>query len=93
MDSKYECLVGLDPTGQEDNPRADTIRWTRLPDWHGIWVPHTSEPVRTATNAVSVWLRGHAQAAGERWAPFKADFDDFALRRVRTSPPEHEDVR
>jgi hypothetical protein len=32
-----------------------------------------------------VWLRGRTTST-EKW-PYKADFDDFALRRVRTDVP------
>jgi hypothetical protein len=88
VDSRRECLVGLDPTGQEDDPKAASIEWTRLADLHGVWIPYTSDPVRpTTNNAVSLWLRARATTAGERWAPFKADFDDFEVRKVRTSLP------
>ena len=87
LDSQHECLVGLDPTGQEDDARAATIAWTRLPELHGVWTQFTSEPIRPATNSISVWLRGTTTFTGDKYAPFKADFDDFALRRVQTGVP------
>jgi hypothetical protein len=86
LDREHQCFVGFDRTGQETDPRAATINWTALPKLHGVFVSYTSEPIRPATNAISVWLRGRTTLKTDY--PFKADFDDFALRRVRTEPPD-----
>ncbi len=85
VDVEHACYVGIDPTGQDENPSADTIRWTPLPGVHSIFVPYTSEPVRPETSAISVWLRGWTKSASGH--PFKADFDNFELRRVDTGVP------
>ncbi|MGQ9588815.1 MAG: hypothetical protein ACUVYA_00820 [Planctomycetota bacterium] len=84
-DAERRCLVGYDPTGQDSDPEAETIRWTALPAVHGVFVPYRSDPVRPAADAISVWLR----ARSDRAAPFafRADFDDFGLRRVDVSVP------
>ncbi|GMU23856.1 MAG: hypothetical protein AMXMBFR13_39340 [Phycisphaerae bacterium] len=86
MTHETRCRVGLDPTGQTDDPNASTIQWTKLPAVHGIFVPYGSEPVRPEKESISVWLRGETKMAGDY--PFRADFDDFALQRVRTDVPE-----
>ncbi|HEY2952558.1 MAG TPA: hypothetical protein VGK40_08250 [Verrucomicrobiae bacterium] len=44
-----------------------------------------SDPIRPATNAISIWLRGRTTSTAD--PGFKADFDDFALRRARTGAP------
>ncbi len=77
--------IGYDPTGQDIDPKAPTIQWSGHPKVHGVWESFTSEPIRPATNSISVWLR--ARSAGTEF-PFKADFDDITLRRVRTGPSE-----
>lgn len=84
-DAERRCLVGYDPTGQDADPEAETIRWTALPAVHGTFVPYRSDPVRPVADAVSVWLR----ARSDRATPFafRADFDDFGLRRVDASVP------
>jgi len=88
VDATHQVRLGLDPTGQDTDPEAPTVVWSPpLPAVHGRWVTHLSEPVRPATNALSLWLRARATGGGESFAPFKADFDDVALRRVRTDPP------
>lgn len=85
VDDQHQCYVGYDPTGQEEDPKADTIVWTTLPEVHGVWVPFMSDPIRPAADAISVWLRGRTTSTAD--FPFKADFDDFALHRVQTEPP------
>jgi hypothetical protein len=85
LDPEHQCFVGCDPTGQDTDPQAATIQWTTLPGLHGVWVNFASDPIRPATNALSVWLRGRTTLTKDY--PFRADFDDFALRRVRTEPP------
>ena len=86
VDVDRQCFVGHDPTGQVEDPRAPTIVWTTLPSLHGAFVPYGSGPIRPKEGSISVWLRGKTTVAAE--IPFKADFADFALRRVRTSPPD-----
>jgi hypothetical protein len=87
IDPRRQSFIGWDPTGQTEDPKAATIVWTMLPEVSGVWTPHLSEPIRPAKGgAVSVWLRGRCTHPWE--FPFKADFDDIALRKVRTSPPD-----
>jgi hypothetical protein len=57
-----------------------------LPALHGVFVDWTGDPVRPAKDSVSIWLRGRARKALN--PVFKADFDAFRLRKVRTEPPE-----
>jgi len=84
IDEKHACYVGCDPTGQADDPKADTIVWQTLPKVHGIFVPFLSEPIRPKKDAISVWLRGWTSLTVDM--PFEADFDDFELRQVETKP-------
>ena len=86
IDEKHRCDVGYDPTGQTDDPEAATIVWTILPKMHGAFVDYTSDPIRPTGSAVSVWLRARTSLTSDY--PFKADFDDFKLRQVRTSVPQ-----
>ncbi len=85
VDREHYCAVGIDPTGQTDDPKAETIVWTKLPGISGIFVDHASEPVRPEKDAVSVWLR--AWTSDAKGFPFKADFDNFALRQVKDGVP------
>jgi len=85
-DDRRRCLVGHDPTGQAADPRAKTIVWTALPSVHGVFVRHRVVPIRPVRSSISVWLRGRAEVSPV--APFQADFDDFALNRVRTDVPD-----
>jgi hypothetical protein len=85
VDSEHACMIGFDPTGQTADAKAATIVWTVLPAIHGIFVAHESAPIRPAKDAISVWLRARATVVADY--PFRADFDDFALRAVRTSVP------
>ena len=85
VDDQHQCWVGCDPTGQDNDPKATTIVWALLPGVHGVFVPHASDPIRPATNALSIWLRGRTTLTVD--TPFKADFDDFALQRVLTGVP------
>ena len=84
-DVEHYCQVGYDPTGQDGDPKAATIVWQVLPGVHSIWVDYSSEPIRPAKDSVSVWLRGWARSTAG--TPFKADFEDFSLRRVKTEVP------
>ncbi len=85
VDDRHQMYVGFDPTGQVGNPKAGSITWTVLPARHGVFVPFLSRPIRPASGSISVWLRGRTTFT-QQW-PYKADFDDFALRRVRTDVP------
>jgi hypothetical protein len=78
-------MVGYDATGQTDDPLAKTIVWTPLPKRHGVWIDHTSEPIRATSSAISIWLRGRTTAV-DPW-PMKADFDAASLRAVSTGVP------
>jgi hypothetical protein len=93
LDFEHQCSVGMDPTGQEADPTAPSITWTRLSGRHGVFLEVSAEPVRPVTNSLSVWLRGRSTWKGDAFAPFKADFDDLTLRRVRTSPPSGDEAR
>lgn len=85
VDDKHACLVGFDPTGQDVNPKADTIQWTKLPTLHGLFVTYKSRPIRPVGDAISIWLRGQTSLTQDY--PYEADFDDFALHRVSTGVP------
>jgi hypothetical protein len=85
VDDKRRCLVGIDPTGQVADGRAATILWAALPHVHGRWVPYRGDPVRPKDETISIWLRARAEPSPV--APFRADFDNLALRRVRTGVP------
>ncbi len=91
LDTAHACMVGYDPTGQTKDPEAKSIVWTKLPGVHGLWLRHESEPVRPVADAISVWLRGRTTRAHDKNAPFRADFDDVTLRRVRTDVPSAKD--
>lgn len=85
VDDAHQCFVGCDPTGQDQDPSADTIIWSAaMPGVHGLWVRYLSDPIRPAKDSISVWLRGRTTLKVD--FPFKADFDDFAVRKVQTSP-------
>ncbi len=85
-DVDHQCYVGYDPTGQDQDPQAKTIVWsTAFPPIHGRWVLFTSDPIRPTGSAISVWVRGRTTKPGDY--PFRADFDDLQLRRVRTDVP------
>jgi hypothetical protein len=85
VSDKHKAMIGWDPTGQTEDPKAATIHWTALPAAHGIFIESASEPIRPAEGSISIWLRG--QALGKAEYAFTADFDDFSLRRIRTDPP------
>lgn len=85
VDEKHACLVGFDATGQDVNPKADTIEWTILPALHGLFVTYNSRPIRPVGDAISIWLRGRTTLTQDY--PYEADFDDFALYRVSTRAP------
>jgi hypothetical protein len=87
-DSDHQCFFGYDPTGQDTDPRSTSIVWSAaLPGHHGHFLNHTCEPIRPTNNAVSVWLRARTTFTGDKHAPFKGDFDEVSLRRVRTEAP------
>jgi len=85
VDHRHRCSVGWDPTGQTEDPEAESIVWTLLPDRHGEFVPCSSDPIRPIENSISVWLRAWTDL--DRDHPFITDFDDFELRQVLTTPP------
>ena len=82
---EHRAEVGYDPTGQDADPKAPTVVWSALPKLHGVWENLSTMPIRPATNSISVWIRG--RSPGTEF-PFKADFDDLALRRISTAPSE-----
>lgn len=83
LDFEHRAQIGYDPTGQVEDSKASTIVWAAFPKRYGAWENFASEPIRPATNAISIWLR--ARSAGAEF-PFKVDFDDVSLRRVQTTP-------
>lgn len=85
VDFEHVCYVGFDPTGQDSDPLADTIQWTKFPSLHSHFVDYASEPIRPAADSISVWLRGATRTTHGH--PFKADFDEFSLNRVKTEAP------
>jgi hypothetical protein len=85
VDDRHQAFVGLDPTGQVENPKAATIQWSVLPDAYGIFESYASDPIRPQKDAISIWLRGRTTFTDAE--PFEVDFDDFQLRQVLTGPP------
>jgi hypothetical protein len=85
VDDKHACFVGFDATGQDVDPKADTIEWTMLPGLHGLFVDYKSGPIRPVSDAISIWLRGRTSLTQDY--PFEADFDDFALHKVFPGVP------
>ncbi len=85
VDEKHQVMVGLDPTGQTEDPEAATIRYTILPKAHGIFETYVSDPRRPVEDAISVWLR--ARTTSTHHQPFAVDFDDFAMKQVETGVP------
>jgi hypothetical protein len=81
-----EVRVGIDPSGQTEDPAAGSIEWTSLPGAHGEFVEFASRPVRPRRDAVSIWLRARSEKEDPRF-PFRADLDDVSLRRVATGVP------
>ncbi len=88
VDFEHQLLIGLDPTGQENDPKGATINWTAYPARHGEWIEFTSEPMRPSKGSISVWLRGRSTSKGDTYVPYRAEFDEVGLFKVRTSPPE-----
>ena len=86
VDIEHQCQMGIDPTGQTTDVDATTIRWTALPGLYGLWVTHTSEPMRPRGSQLSVWLRARSQSEQDKF-PFKADFDAIAVHKVETGAP------
>ena len=84
---RHQCYVGLDPTGQIDDPKASTIVWSLFPERHGVFLDFASDPIRpTEKGAISVWLRGRTTLTEDY--PFRADFDNVTLQQILTSPTE-----
>jgi hypothetical protein len=77
--------VGIDLTGQTSDPQADTIQWTPVASIHSYFVRFTSEPIRTESGKISIWLRAWARS-GESY-PYHVDFDEFGLYTVATTAP------
>lgn len=86
VDMKHQQYVGWDPTGQTDDPQAPTIVWECMPSLTGVWNSWLSPPIRPQSGSISIWLRGCTTLPDDY--PFKADFDDFALRRVARGIPQ-----
>jgi len=85
VDDKHSCFVGFDPTGQDEDPNAATIRWEGLPSLHGVFVAYKGEPIRPIADAISVWLRAKTTLTQDY--RFEADFDNFALHKVAAGTP------
>jgi hypothetical protein len=77
--------VGVDPTGEAEDPSHPAIRWMVFPAVHGLFVECDAGPVRPRKDALGLWLR--ARAKGSPGFPFRADFDGFTLERVATGAP------
>lgn len=84
-DVDHRCQVGIDPTGQSDDPLAPTIRWFDSVRQHHQWQSFLGPAVRPVGTSVSVWLR--AASAGEERFPFRAEFDAVGLFEQNTAPP------
>jgi hypothetical protein len=86
VDFEHVTSVGYDLTGQVNDPDADTIHWTPFSPVHSVFYDYASGPIRPEKDAISVWLRGKTTMTGQYY-PYRADFDDFALHRVKTGVP------
>jgi hypothetical protein len=89
VDVEHQMMVGVDPTGQEKDPKAETIRWLILPKSGGMFEGFLDDPVRPQKDAISVWLRGRTTFIHGH--PFEADFDDVSLRKVKSGVPGQSD--
>ncbi len=87
VDFEHQGQVGLDPTGQDTNSAAASIRWLTLPPRHGEFLAFKSAPTRPVADTISVWLRAKSSWQGDPYAPFHVDFGDLRLQRLRTEPP------
>jgi len=81
----HQVYVGYDPTGQTEDASASTIVWDAQRSLSGYWLTYTSDPIRPAEDSISVWLRGVTTRRDDY--PFKADFDNFALKQVDRGVP------
>ena len=85
-DARHQCFVGYDPTGQTDDPKAPTIVWTTaLPQAAGLWMTVEHGPIRPTADSISIWVSGKTDLTSD--FPFRADFDDFTMHRVKTEVP------
>lgn len=78
LDWQHQTMVGVDPTGQTEDPDAPTVLWSKGPPLHGLYVDYQSVPVRPLKDSISIWLRGRTTLTNDY--RFTADFDDFELR-------------
>jgi hypothetical protein len=88
-DVDHQCYIGYDLTGQDQDPNANTVVWgSALPSVNSQWMTFDSDPIRPTGSAISVWLRARNTLSGG--FPFRADFDDLRLHRVRIEIPRGE---
>jgi hypothetical protein len=60
------------------------VVWTLVGERQGMFESFLSEPIRpTKAGTISIWLRASTTLTEDY--PFRADFDDFSLKRVKTN--------
>ena len=85
LDERHASYVGYDLTGQTSDPKAASIVWKPAAGYHGVFIPFLGEPLRPKKDSISIWLRGRTTMIVD--TPFRADFDEFRLQRVRSEAP------
>lgn len=80
-DARCLAAIGYDPTGQTDNPKADTITWGLLGRDSRVFEQVVFHDIRPRGEAISVWTRGHN--SHKDVGIFTVDFDAIALVRSR----------
>jgi hypothetical protein len=80
------AMIGIDLTGQTENPDAPTVTWTVLPAITGRFDDFTPDAFRPANDAISIFLRLRSDDSPSP-APF-AEFRHISLMAVDTRPPQ-----
>jgi len=83
-DKNYLTAIGYDPTGQTNDPDADTIVWKAAGRHSFDWEQIVINNIRPKDSAISVWTRGRNVTVGR--LIFTADFDDLVLENEKERP-------
>ncbi len=83
-DARCLAAIGIDPTGQIDDPTAETIVWGLLGRDSGVYEQVVFDAIRPRGDALSVWTRGRNSKADV--GVFAVDFDDLSLERSANHP-------
>lgn len=76
-DARCLAAIGYDPTGQTENPQADTIIWGLLGRDSRVYEQIVVEDIQPRSDAISIWTRG--RNTQKDVGTFAVDFDDIAL--------------